>query len=196
MEIAAAAFSALTATASTVGGALGLTGGAASSLGGAAAGGLGGLLGGSSWLTLLQGGSMALSAAAALSSGQEKSDSLMAAASDAQHQAGLEQLAGTQRQASLKRAAADQMGERDAAYAASGIDLSFGTPQIAKAQDIADTERALSIDQSNTAANVGRLQDRAANYARSARSARSSSVLKAIMTGADGVLGINKRGVL
>lgn len=203
MELAAAAMTALSSAAAPVtsavtsalgiGAPMSLTGGAAGAA--ASAGGLGSLFGGSSWLTLLQGGSMALSAMATLNAGQEKSDSLLAAANDATMQAGTEQIAGQQRQASLKRQAADQMAERDAAFAASGVDLSFGTPKIAKAQDVLDSERALAIDQGNTDATVARLKERAANYQSAAKSARSASVMKAVLTGADGVLGINRRGV-
>lgn len=189
MELVASAASALWSGASTVTNALGFTGGAASTAGAA-----GSLFGGSSWLTLLQGGASALSVMSQLSAGEEKSSALDAAARDADLQASQERIAGEQRQSSLRRAAADQMAERDAAYAASGVDLSFGTPQQAKAQDIEDASRALGIEQGNTEMLVARRQEQAAEYRRSSRMARRSATLKAVMSGFDTALSMNRRG--
>lgn len=185
MEIVASAASALWAGATTVTSALGVTGATAAT---------GGLFGSSSWLSLLQGGASALSVVSGLAAGEEKSASLEASARDAELQASQERLAGEQRQSSLRRAAADQMAERDAAYAASGIDLSFGTPQIAKEQDIADSSRALGIEQSNTEMMVARRQEQATEYRRASRSARRSATLKAIMSGVETGLSMNRRG--
>ena len=202
MEIVASAASTLWSGATTVTNALGLTSaatGAPLSLTGAATGAAAtsaGLFGSSSWLSLLQGGASALSVFSGLAAGEEKSQSLNAAARDADFQASQERIAGEQRQSSLRRAAADQMAERDAAYAASGVDLSFGTPQIAKAQDIEDASRALGIDQSNTEATVARRQEQAAEYRRASKSARRAATLKAVMSGLETGLSLNRRGVL
>jgi len=206
-EVAAAAFSALTSTLTSAGSAmssaLGFGGSAAAAAGAplnltagaAGAASSAGLFGGaSSWLTLLQGGATGLSMLSTLQGAGEKSDSLKSAALDAENQIGLERIAGQQRQSSLKKQTANQIAERDQAYAASGVDLSFGTPQIAKEQDIADSERALSIDQNNTDQQVQRLQERAAEFRRSAASARRAGTMKAVLTGLDGVLGVKRRG--
>ena len=189
MEIVASAASTLLSGVQAVGSTLGLT---AATTG--ATTGLGGLFGSSSWLTLLQGGASALSVVSQLSAGAEKSDSLKAAALDQERQIGMDRMAGEQRQASIRRAAADQVAERDAAFAASGIDLSFGTPQLARAQDIGDAQRALGIDQGNTEMLVAQRQTQANEYRRAARSARRSATLKAVMSGLETGLSMNRRG--
>lgn len=127
---------------STIGGALGLTGApmalsgatlaggaGAAATGAAATGGLGSLLGG-----VLQGGAGLVQAMSLSRAGQAKADALdmQAATSDAtamqQTTVGINQTNG------LKAKLLSTLGQRDVAYGASGIDLSFGTPAAARTQ--------------------------------------------------------------
>lgn len=185
MEMAAAAFAALGSAASTGASAIGSTAGAASGLFGGA---------GSTWLTAMQLGLGGLSAFSQMQVGQEKAAALNAAAADTESQIGNEQMIGQERRASLKRQAAEAMAEKQAAYAAGGVDLSFGTPQTAQAQDTRDAEHALALDQGTENQRIGRLNAKAAEYRASAKSAKSASLMKAFVEGAGTVFSVGKRG--
>lgn len=189
MELVATAFTALAGTGSA----------AASSLGGAAAGAAGaaGSFFGasSSWLSALQFGMAGLGALSTLSAGAEKADALNAAAVDADLSAGNERIVGQERRSSLKRQAAEEIAQKQAAYAAGGLDLSFGTPQLAQAQDVKDAEHALAVDQGTEDQRVARLNARASELRSAAKSARSASYLSAFLKGGEALLSGGRRGV-
>lgn len=196
MELVATAFTALTgATAATAATAapLSLTAGSAGAA--ATAGAWGAGLASSSWLTALQFGMAGLGALSTLSAGEEKADALNASAADADMQAGNERIVGQERRSSLKRQAADEIAQKQAAYAAGGVDLSFGTPQIAQAQDVRDAEHALAVDQGTEDQRVARLAGRAAELRSAAKSARNASMLSAFIKGGETIHSALRRGV-
>lgn len=178
MEFAA---SALMSVAKTVGGAIGIGGG------GAAASASGGLLASlgkaSTWGSILSGGATVLSL---MAQRQANTSSLVAAemdasalegqADDTRLEIGQEEVAGANRRNSIRRALLETIGDRDAAYAASGVDLSFGTPAVAREQAAASAERALGQDRDSQKINVSRLEQRAANLrSRAALTRRSAA---------------------
>jgi hypothetical protein len=194
MEFAAAALtsigSSLGATGAAIPGAVGAT-----SIGGAplvAAGSS--LFSASSAFSVLSGASTVLSMLNANRAGEAKAAALNAQADDADTQTQIEAIQGTARQTSLKKALVQQLGDRDVATAASGVDLSFGTPAIARRQDITDTERALSIDQDTTDTRVARLRERAANYRIQAQQAQAGGLGSAASLAIEGAAKLFKRG--
>jgi hypothetical protein len=192
MEFAAAA---LTSIASSFGGAsaAGAGAGAAASAGAAATAGSS-LFSASTAFSVLSGGATVLSVLNAQRAGEAKAAALNAQADDADTQTQIEQLQSTERQTSLKKSLIAQLGQRDVATAASGVDLSFGTPAIARQQDITDSERALSIDQNTTDGRVARLRERAANYRIQASQASAGGLGQAATLALEGGAKLFKRG--
>lgn len=148
----------------------------------------------SPWLTALQIGATGLGALSGLAAGEQKAAALTAQATDAEIQSDSERIAGTERRAGLKAAAAEQMAERQAAYAAGGVDLSFGTPVTAKAQDLAQAERALAIDQGNEDINRARLLEKANSYRLAAKEARRGAMIGALTKGVETSIAFGRRG--
>lgn len=201
MEFAAAAMgtvaTAISATASTVGSALGIGGtagaGTAASL--LAAGeGMGALslglpsLGGAGSLftSILSGTATVAGMMGAVGAGDEKARTLTAQAMDARTEQDIEGLRGTDRRNSLRQSLLKTLGERDVAAAASGIDLSYGTAALARDEAERDAESALTIDQSTEDFRVGRLKERESEFLRSAASARKAGRIKAYGAGIQG----------
>lgn len=194
MEFAAAALTSIGSTISAgasavVPGAIGAT-----SIGGAPLVAGSGLFGASSVFSVLSGGATVLSMLNANRAGEAKAAALNAQADDADTQTQIEQIQGTARQTSLKKALVAQLGERDVATAASGVDISFGTPAIARRQDITDSERALSIDQDTTDSRAARLRERAANYRIQAQQASAGGLGTAAALALEGGAKLFKRG--
>ena len=204
MEIAAAAMTAISGTVASAGSALGIGGGAAaSSLGGTAAaaaaasggGSLFSALGGLSTVAgILSGGATIASVLAAQRSGDAEASKLMYQADDADTEVRIEEVKGLERRNSIKASLIEAIGERDVAAAASGVDLTFGTPVVARREARADAERALGGDQATEEFRKARLRERAANYRIAASQARSGSLLKAASIGASGAADILRRG--
>jgi hypothetical protein len=122
------------------------------------------------WGSILSGGATVLS----LMAQRQANTSLMVGAEmdalnlegqaeDTRLDIGQEEVAGANRRNSIRRALLETIGDRDAAYAASGVDLSFGTPAVAREQAAASAERALGQDRDTQEINVSRLEQRAAN---------------------------------
>lgn len=157
-------------------------GGAAAGTAGAAAAGTaatGAATGGSFLSTLLQGGATLLSASAAVSAGNQDADMLNAQAIDAEAQQPLENLQGIQRRASIRRAMAEAQGDLNVAYAASGGDLSFGTPNEARREAWREADYATAADNATQETRVNRLNLRASTFRRQARRARSRGWVEA-----------------
>ncbi len=174
MELAAAAFSAIGSAVTSVGSAV-ATG--ASAVGSAA----GSMFSGGSFLTtLLQGGTSILGAVSAMQQGKQQSSALEQQAAQSELDAGQQRLAGEQKSDELRRALLAEGGARDVAYAAAGLDSSFGTPAIARAQADDDTARALGVNAANTDSLAARYMQRAAGYRAQASAARSAGFYKAI----------------
>jgi hypothetical protein len=198
MELAAAAMtavgSAISGATTAAGAALGLTGaGAPMVLAGApsalAAGSTGSL-----FSSILQGGATVASVMGALSSGEERASDLKARAADAIDEQGIERLRGIERRDGLRRALLERLGQQDVAAAASGVDLSYGTPSLARDEAARDGERALTQDQSTEDLRVGRLQQRADELRSGAKAARRAGVIKALGSGVATAYSMSRRG--
>lgn len=197
MEFAAAAMASIANTvsagASAIGSAVSTGVGAISSAAGAT--GLTSFLPSlSTTASILSGGATIASVLAANRAGEEKAAALEMQASDAETNTQVENLQGIQRRASIKQSLLQTIGERDAATAASGVDLTFGTPQLARSEAITAGERALSLDQNTQNFNVARLRERAANYRMMASSARSGALGSAAALALEGGAKLMRRG--
>lgn len=183
MQFAAGA---LASVAKGIGGAIGFGGAGAAAGGAGAAAKTGGLLAtlgkASTWGSILSGGATVLS----LMSQRQANTSMMVGAEidalnlegqadDTRLEIGQERVAGENRRNSIRRALLETIGDRDAAYAASGVDLSFGTPAVAREQAAASAERALGQDRDTQEINVSRLEQRAANLRTRAAFTRRSA---------------------
>jgi hypothetical protein len=161
----------------------------------AGAGGLLGLLGQtSSWAGLLSGGATVASMLQARRAGEQDARKLVLQADDAELEARVEQVQGLERRNSLKAKFVEAVGERDVAYAASGVDATFGTPAIARREAVVDTERALALDQDTENLRRNRLLERATNYRLAAAQAREGGIFKSIGLGFEGAGKLLRRG--
>ena len=209
-EFAAAALASAAATAGTAATAAGSLAsvsagvGAASSAvlaGAGAAGGIGSLLSGLGSLGGLSTVGSILSGVATVGSvlntqraGDQAAKSYELNAQDAETSALIETNQGTERRTSLKAALIQAVGERDVATAASGTDLSFGTAALARREAIADSERALTVDQNTTDVRVARLRERAASLRQMGSQARGGALAKAAGIGITGLASQLERG--
>ena len=144
--------------------------------------------------SILAGGATVLSVLSTQRAAEQKAQSLELKASDAETGVGLETAQGLERRNSLKAALVQAVGDRDVAAAASGVDLSFGTPVVARNQAITDGERALSVDQSTEDFRKSRLLESAASYRAMASQARSGGLGAAAALALDGGAKLLRRG--
>ena len=193
MEFAAAAFSAIGGAVSTVATGVKTVAGAIG-LGGSGGGLLGAVGGASTVASILSGGATIASALAAQRAGSQAAMSSEFAARDAEVEGQQEAIAGMERRNSLRRALIDQIAEQDTAYAASGVDLSFGTPATARDQASEAAERALTLDQSTEDIRRARLGQKAANLRVLARQQRTGGLAKSAGLILDGSAQLIRRG--
>ncbi|MGQ4812330.1 hypothetical protein ACCZ74_08535 [Agrobacterium vitis] len=153
--------SAAAGTAATVGSAVGTAG----TVGGAAAGGL-------SIAQILQGTAGVLSAVSAVSAGNAQAEGYEQAATEAQSNQRLTTLEGISRRSSIKQAMVDQVGQQDVAYAASGTDLSFGTPNQARKEAFREADLGTATQVGTEQTTQAQLSDRERNYRKMAGKAR------------------------
>lgn len=183
MELAFGLFSSLgsaaTSAASSLGSAIGLgaTGTAASATG------IGGTL-----ASILSGTATALSIASGIGAANTEADALNAAAIDAEREQALETLQGIGRRSSIRREMMDAVGAQDTAYAASGVDLSFGSATQARRDAFRQADLALTTDTGTEFTRLNQLSERAASYRRQARRTRGVGLLEAGTTLASRVL--------
>lgn len=182
MEFAASALASVANTAGTVSAPMAILPPAQAAASGAAAFGGGPVLSAlgsaSTWGTILSGGATALSIMSANEAADTKANSYEMMASDADLDARIEQVKGLERRTSIKQALLEAIGERDVAAAASGVDLSFGTPRIAQKEAQKEAERALSSDLSAEELRTSRLAERATSYRLQAASMRKGALLQ------------------
>lgn len=199
MEFAAAALSsvagAISSATTAVGSAVSSVG-SALGIGGTAAGAGTGFLGGwgSTIGSILSGTATVAGMLGAQQAGQEQSRSLFAQAADARTEQDIERIRGTERRDSLRRSLLATLGERDVATAASGVDLSFGTPAIARREAERDAESALTMDQSTEDFRIARLQERENEFIRAGRAAKRAGTIKAVGLGLKGGAALVNRG--
>lgn len=192
MELALTALASFGAEAAIAGGAA--AGAAAAGTAAAGGGTLLGFLGSASTLSLLAGGLTAVSVLQKLNAGELQAQQAEFKAREAKIEGIGEQAAGASRAAALKRNLLKVLGENDVAYAASGIDLSYGEAASARTRETDRAEDELSIDRATTAARMAGYDARAAAYGRMSRGYRAGSLLDAVVTGGEGVLRAGRRG--
>lgn len=192
MEFAAAAMSTVAGAVSSVGSAVS---GAGAALGLTGTGGLLTSLGGAStFASILAGGATVASALAAQRAGKEQALNLEFQAQDAEVEGRQEGIQGMERRNSLRKALIESIAESDTAYAASGVDLSFGTPVAARDQASKDAERALTIDQASEDMRRSRFNQRANNLRVMAAQARRGGLAKATGLYLEGAAQAIRRG--
>lgn len=171
-----------------VSGLLGGAGGAAAGAAGAAAGTAGAAAStGISISTILQGVATIGGVVASIAAGNAESESLKAQARDAEAEKPIETLQHVERRRSLLKAAQESVGELDAAYASSGVDLSFGSARQARENTFREADIGLNSDAGTTASRLNRLSERASNYYRMAKNARKMGVIGGLTRGLGGL---------
>lgn len=173
--------------------ALGLSGAGAAAAGGTAAATAGTAATGLSLSSLLQGTLTVLGVMSSFAAGAAEADALNMQARDADAEQNLETLQGIERRQSIKREMADALGAQDTAYAASGVDLSFGTARQARQDAYREADLALTGDAGTEMVRKSRLSERAANYRSAAKRAKRMGMLKGIMGGIQGLQSITER---
>lgn len=201
--MSAAAPAAAGATGAAAGAPLNLLATTTAGAGAGAAGGFGGLMAGLGQAlpfaggigSILQGVASVQSVSTGLVQSQMRADALNEQANDALFSAGLEETQGLERRASLKKQFVQYQGERDAAIAASGVDMSFGTPAIAREAAARDAESALAMDLDTTKMRINRFRERAATARQRAGSVLESGQREAFWRVAGLGADFLKRGV-
>jgi hypothetical protein len=144
--------------------------------------------------TILQGTATVLGIVSAIGAGNAEAEALELQAQDAEAEKPLETLQGIERRSSIKRAFADAIGAQDVAYAASGVDLSFGTARAARTDAAREADLALDTATGTEQTRIARLSERAAGYRRAAKQAKRGGYLNAALGGIDTGLSILERG--
>lgn len=198
-EFAAAALqtigTALSAVFSTGGeAAAGAAGAATTAASAAASTGLSSLFSASTLGSILSGGATILSATAALSAAKTQQQSFENAALDTLDEIPNEEIKGMERRSTIRDELLKTIGEQHVAYAASGLDLSFGTPAVAQDQADEEAQKALSLDQGTEDYNVARLKRRAALYRMQGIEAKRGGLAKATGLVIGGAADILNRG--
>ncbi|PZU23917.1 MAG: hypothetical protein DI589_06580 [Shinella sp.] len=134
--------------------------------------------------TLLQGTASVLGMYQAVQAGNADAEAANLAAIDAEREKPLETLQGINRRAGIKQEMMNRVGEQDVAYAASGVDLSFGTPGQARKAAFREADNALGNDVATEQTRIARLDERAANYRKRAARARAGGWFDALTIGA------------
>lgn len=143
--------------------------------------------------TLLQGTATVLGMTSSLAAGQAEAEAATLAAEDTAREVPLETLQGIKRRSSIKQEMMDRIGDQDVAYAASGVDLSFGTPGQARKEAFRQGDLGLESDVGTEQTRVARLQEREAAYRKRAARARSGGWFDAAMIGLNGASSIAGR---
>lgn len=143
--------------------------------------------------TLLQGTATVLGMASSVAAGNADAEAATLAADDAAREVPLETLQGIKRRSSIKQEMMDRIGDQDVAYAASGVDLSFGTPGQARKEAFRQGDLGLESDTGTEQTRVARLQEKEAAYRKRAARARSGGWFDAAMIGLNGASSIAGR---
>jgi hypothetical protein len=173
-------------------------GGSAAAAGGAAATGAAATgaaaAGGISLASILQGTATVLGVATAISAGNQQAQQLELQAEDQQRQIPQTMLQGVAQRTAIKKQLQDAIGAEDVAYAASGTDLSFGTPGQARKDAFREADNAITTQVGTEQTTIARLDERTKNYLQMANKARSSGLFDAAITGIKGLTSFSNRG--
>lgn len=142
--------------------------------------------GGLSISQILGGTATLLSAVSSIAAGNAQGDSLEAQARDTEAQKPLELLQGLQRKNDIKRATMQAVAEIDTTTAASGTDLTYGTPVQARKAAFNEGDLGLNTNANTTGATLDRLDLRNKEYLRMAKNARLAGLVDAFSTGFSG----------
>lgn len=164
-------------------------GGAAAAAGSTAAAAGSGI----SLASILQGTATVLGVVSSFAAGAAEADMLNAQAIDAEREQEIETLSGIERRSSLKKAMAEALGAQDVAYAASGVDLSWGTASEARQEAYREADLALTSSASTEQTRQSRLIERAANYRRAAKRARTAGIVDGLIGGFKGAADLLQR---
>lgn len=166
-----------------LGAALSAVGSAAASVGTGVASAVGGALGtaggGLSMSQILAGTATALSAVASIGASNAEADALRQQAADQDMQQSLETVQDIGRRTSIKREMLAALGQREAAYAASGVDLSFGTAAETRTEALRDADLALTTSAGTTLGRQSRQREAAIAYRRQASKTHGLGLLSA-----------------
>ncbi|TPN57170.1 hypothetical protein [Mesorhizobium sp. B1-1-7] len=149
---------------------------------------------GISLASILQGTATVLGIVSAVGAGNAEAAQAETAASDAESEQSLETLQGINRRTSIKKQMAQALGAEDVAYAASGVDLSFGTAKAARTDAYREADLGLTTSTGTEQTRISRLVERARNYRTAAKAARAGGILNALSGGVDNLLSFNQRG--
>lgn len=149
---------------------------------------------GSSFWSALQGGATLFSVVNSYRAEQLRADDFDASALDAESEIDLERLAGVERRASLKREAYDHIGDMTVAFAASGQDLTFGSPAKARERAFRDLDTAVNTATNTEETRIARLKERADTYRSRARRVRSAAPVNALAEGLQFGASLARRG--
>lgn len=164
-----------------------LGGGGAAAAGGAAAGATAAAGTGFSLSSVLQGLATVGGIVATISAGNAEASRLEMQANDAEAEKPFETLQGVDRKRSLLKAAAEALGEQDVAYAASGVDLSFGSAAQARKDAYREVDLGLETDSATTMGRLARLTERAANFRTMAKASRRMGMIRGLSQGFSGL---------
>lgn len=142
---------------------------------------------------LLAGGATVLSTVASISAADAQGDALEAQAAEAQAQKPLELIEGLSRRNEIKKATMSAVADQDVAYAASGADLSFGTPRQARSNAFREGDHALNTNALTIGATLDQLDLRSKTYLGMASRARSLGWLEGLTTAG---LGFSRLGTI
>lgn len=169
--------------------------GLASLFGGGAAGTVvGGVGSGVSLATILQGTATVLGVIASIGAGNAEADRQELEAMDAEREADLETVQGVERRGSIKRQMMDALGAQDVAYAASGVDLSFGTARQARSDAYREADLGLTSATGTEQVRTSRLMERAALYRAGAKQSRTMGFVNGLAQGLSGFASIARQG--
>lgn len=138
--------------------------------------------------SLLSGAMTVMGVTTSVLGGLAEADKAEAAAIDAESEQALESLQGISRRSSIKAAMMDALGAQDVAYAASGVDLSFGTAGQARKDAFREADLALTTATGTEQTRISRLAERAKNYRSAAKMAAGLGVLNGLSKGIGGYL--------
>lgn len=148
---------------------------------------------GFSLASILQGTATVLGVVSSISAGKAEADAMEAQAIDARREQEIETLSGIERRGSIKRALAEAVGAQDVAYAASGVDLSFGTASQARTEAFREADLAFTGASATEQTRISRLMEHAANYRAGAKRARRAGLVTGLTGGLKGAADIAGR---
>jgi len=143
--------------------------------------------------TILQGTATVLGVMSSIQAGKMEAAQLNMQAQDAEREQALETLQGIDRRSSIKKAMNETQEAINNSYAASGLDLSFGTVAQARQEVYRDADYETSKDVGTELVRNSRLSERAANYRAAAKRAKRAGVVDGLIGGLQGAASMLNR---